>query len=126
MSTNKTVPLTFIVLTKNEEKNLEPCLESVRGWVDQIFVIDSGSTDSTLEIAERYGAKIVAHKFESHSKQWKWALQNLHIKTDWVLGLDADQRITPGLRQELMDFFSGPESADKNTVGCFIKRRQIV
>jgi len=124
MLTAQTAPLTFVVLTRNEEKNLVPCLESVYGWVKEIILVDSGSTDSTLEIAERFGARIVAHEFESHSKQWNWALKNLEITTDWVLGLDADQRVTPELQKELIEFLNVPES-NGDTVGCFIKRRQV-
>src|SRR5581483_8076555 len=115
--------LTFIVLTKNEEDNLPACLQSVHGWVKEIFIVDSGSTDSSLSIAEEYGAKIFTHVFESHSKQWNWALHNLPIGTDWVLALDADQRVTPELAQEIVDFINGPSSAKVD--GCFIKRRQI-
>ena len=125
MSAAQTVPLTFIVLTRDEEKNLVSCLESVYGWVKEIVLVDSGSTDSTLEIAERFGARIVSHPFESHAKQWNWALHNLGITTDWVLGLDADQRVTQELQKELIEFLSGSEGSDKDTVGCFIKRRQV-
>src|SRR6185369_11292259 len=111
--------------TRNEEKNLVPCLESVYGWVKEIVLVDSGSTDTTLEIAERFGARVVSHAFESHAKQWNWALHNLGITTDWVLGLDADQRVTPELQKELLEFLNSPEGYDKNTVGCFISRRQV-
>src|SRR6185369_4284658 len=111
--------------TRNEEKNLVPCLESVYGWVKEIVLVDSGSTDTTLEIAERFGARVVSHAFESHAKQWNWALHNLGITTDWVLGLDADQRVTPELQRELVEFLNGSEGNEKDTVGCFIKRRQV-
>src|SRR5215813_8857753 len=120
---NGPAQLTFIVLTRNEENNLPACLESVFGWVKDIFVVDSGSTDSTLTIAEEYGAQVVAHRFEGHSKQWNWALHNLPITTEWVLGLDADQRVTPELAQEITDFVNGRGSDGAD--GCFIKRRQI-
>ena len=124
-SNDGTVALTFIVLTKNEEKNLSACLESVHGWVRDIFVVDSGSTDSTLAIAERYEATVVNHAFESHAKQWNWALHNLPISTDWVLGLDADQRVTPELHKEIVGFIDSGRGRDETIAGCFIKRRQI-
>ena len=99
----RTVPLSVVVLTFNEERNLEACLDSVRGWVEEIFVVDSGSTDRTLAIAERLGARVVAHPFENHTAQWTWALTSLPLRTSWVLGLDADQRVTPELQHEIGD-----------------------
>lgn len=117
-------PLTFVVLTRNEERNLAACLGSVAGWVRELFVVDSGSTDRTLEIAKQYGAKIVTHPFESHAKQWQWALANLPISTSWVLGLDADQRVTPELRAELTELLSS-ETESARLAGCFVKRRQV-
>src|SRR5947209_13788891 len=89
------VSLTVVVLTYNEERNLSACLESVAGWVREIFVVDSGSTDHTVAIAERYGARVVTHSFESHAKQWNWALRSLPFTFECALCLDADQRVTP-------------------------------
>ena len=76
------IPLTVLVLTYNEEMNIEKCLQSVTGWVANIFVVDSGSTDRTINIAKAYGAEVVTHLFETHASQWKWALENLPLKTD--------------------------------------------
>ena len=97
----KRVPLSVVILTKDEELNLEACLASVDHVVDEIFVVDSGSTDTTVEIARRHGAEVVAHDFHGHTAQWKWALANLPLRNTWVLGLDADQRLTPELGEEL-------------------------
>ncbi|HYW08351.1 MAG TPA: glycosyltransferase family 2 protein [Longimicrobium sp.] len=117
------VPITAIVLTWNEADNLEPCLASL-AWVDELFVVDSGSTDATLAIAERFGARVVHHDFATHSAQWAWALGELPITHPWVLGLDADQRVTPELAAELAERFPTPDGpADVD--GCFVKRRQI-
>ncbi len=120
-----TVPLSAIVLTFNEEQNLEPCLASLASWVGELYVIDSGSQDGTVAIAERYGAQIVSHPFETHAQQWTWALQNLPLNYDWVLGLDADQRITVELRQELAAIFLSSDNTLREVNGFFIKRRQI-
>jgi glycosyltransferase involved in cell wall biosynthesis len=110
------------VLTFNEAVNLEPCLRSVRDWASEIFVVDSGSTDETRDIARAYGCSIFEHPFETHSRQWAWALANLPLTGQWVLGLDADQRITPELAQEIRSIGNGSfERVD----GIFIKRRQI-
>jgi len=119
------VPISAVVLTYNEEDNLPACLESLSAWVGEIFIVDSGSTDATLAIAERHGAKVVHHAFESHTRQWRWALESLPCAYEWVLGLDADQRVTPELRAELERLFAegpaGPEGVD----GIYVRRRQI-
>lgn len=119
----KRLPLAVIVLTLNEQENLEACLGSVASWVDAVFVLDSGSSDGTLELAGRHGALIFEHPFETHAQQWTWALEHLPIRQEWVLGLDADQRITAELREELSALFA---SGDPTGVdGFFIKRRQV-
>ncbi len=117
------LPISVIILTYNEGKNIEKCLESVYEWVDEIFIVDSGSIDKTLEITKTYTDKIYYHSFETHSKQWAWALNNLPIKNQWVLGLDADQVITPELADEMSRIFINKE-IDKYH-GYYIKRRQI-
>jgi glycosyltransferase involved in cell wall biosynthesis len=118
-----TLPVTVVVLTWNEERNLEACLASVTPFARQVFCVDSGSTDRTLEIAQRHGATVVSHSFETHASQWAWALAHLSIDTDWVLGLDADQRVTPELATELADLLSRP--SNDGARGYFIKRRQV-
>jgi glycosyltransferase involved in cell wall biosynthesis len=95
------LPIAAVVLTLNEEKNVEACLKSVAGWCREIFVVDSGSTDRTGEICRRYTDQIFSHPFEDHPSQWNWALQNLPLTCDWVLPLDADLVISEGLRREM-------------------------
>ncbi len=93
---------TVIILTKNEEIDIERCIRSVEGWVKRIVIVDSGSTDRTVEIAERLGVEIVRHEpFVDYGRQFNWAIDNLRIKTTWVFRLDADEVITPELRKEL-------------------------
>src|SRR5262245_30380301 len=92
------LPISAVVLTYNEEKNLRACLESMAGWVEDLFTVDSGSTDATLAIAGNLGAKVVTHKFETHTRQWRWALANLPLRKEWELALHADQSVTPELR----------------------------
>jgi glycosyltransferase involved in cell wall biosynthesis len=116
------MPITVVVLTYNEEPNLGDCLSSVYRWADHIFVVDSGSSDGTREIAAHFGAELVQHPFETHTRQWDWALETLPIQSEWVLALDADQRATPELAREI----SGLDSAALDGVdGIYIKRRQI-
>jgi glycosyltransferase involved in cell wall biosynthesis len=111
--------LSVVILTFNEEINLPRCLSSLRGLEAETFLVDSGSTDQTLEIAALYGAAVVHHPFETHAVQWAWALQSLPLSTDWVLALDADQSLTPEAVQELRALDPGAIN------GYYIKRRQV-
>ena len=90
--------LTAIVLTRNEEKNLPDCLSSLRGFAARVVVVDSGSTDRTVEIAREYGADVLTHTFTSHARQFNWALDNAGVATEWVLRIDADERMTDAVK----------------------------
>lgn len=92
-----------VILTYNEESNLARCLEGVAGWCQDVFVVDSGSTDRTHEIARSYGANVFVHEFVNHPRQWMWALDNLPFTTDWVLALDADHFVSPKLKEQIRD-----------------------
>jgi len=91
-----------LIPTCNEELNLQDCLASVRGWVDEIFVVDSFSTDRTCEIARAAGASLVHHEYLGPAEQKNWALDNLPIKSEWILILDADERVSTALRDEIL------------------------
>lgn len=93
--------VTAVILTKNEEKNLIDCLESLKGFAKRTVVVDCGSEDGTCSIAEEYGADVYFHPFENYSKQFNWALDNTDITTKWTYRLDADERLTPALKEEL-------------------------
>ena len=93
--------VTAVILTKNEEKNLIDCLESLKGFAKRTVVVDCGSEDGTCSIAEQYGADVYFHTFENYSKQFNWALDNTDITTKWTYRLDADERLTPALKEEL-------------------------
>lgn len=88
----------IIILTKNEEADLPACLESIQATYD-VHVLDSGSEDRTIELAEGSCATVSYHPFESFGKQRNWALENLELKNDWILFLDADERMTPAFEQ---------------------------
>lgn len=117
-----TFPVSVVLLTLNEESNLPPCLDSVCNWVQDIFIVDAGSTDRTKEIATAFGATVVEHSFQTHSAQWRWALDNLPIRTEWILALDADQCVTPELAREISAL--DPVSL-AGIDGIYIKRRQV-
>ena len=114
--------MSVVLLTLNEESNLPACLASVRDFAQQIFIVDAGSTDRTKQIAADFGATAVEHPFQTHSAQWRWALDTLPIRTDWILALDADQCVTPELAREI-------RSLDHDSLagidGIYIKRRQV-
>ncbi len=95
--------LTVIVLTFNEEANLDHCLGSIQGWARDIYVVDSYSTDNTLDIAQRHGIPVYQHEWPGFAGQRNWALDNLPISTEWVFFLDADEMISPPLWQEIVE-----------------------
>ena len=96
--------ISVIILTYNEEIHIRRCLENIRELAKDIFIIDSYSTDRTLEIAQEYGAVILQNKWENnHAKQLNWALEHAPVRTDWVLRLDADEYLLPELIDELLE-----------------------
>jgi len=99
--------LSVVVLTFNEEANIEACLYSVVGWAQEVFVVDSFSTDSTLEISASLGAKVYQHEWKHIADQRNWALSNLPLDKEWVLFVDADERLSPEVREEIEDMVAG-------------------
>lgn len=93
--------LLVAVLTKDEGPNIGACLDSVVPLGCDVVVVDSGSTDETVSIAEEKGAEVVFHPFESIAQQRNWVLDRFGPRFDWILFLDADERISPGLAAEL-------------------------
>ncbi len=112
--------LSIIILTKDEALNLPHCLKSLQGLDAEIFIVDSGSVDRTAEIARQAGCQVVEHPFENQAKQFNWALEKLPLKTPWIMRLDADEKLTAELVQELNEVLlkSPPEIS-----GYQIKRR---
>ena len=100
MSSSEKAPLSVLIPTKNEERNLEECIASV-AWADEIIVYDSHSTDDTIAIAEKAGAKIVKRVFDTFAVHKNWALDNVEFRNPWVLLLDADERVTDLLAEEI-------------------------
>ena len=95
------LPVTVIVAARNEARNLPRCLESLRG-VGEVYVIDSQSTDATVEIARSFGAKVVQFHYPGGwPKKRQWAMENLPLEFDWILLVDADEALTPELAEEI-------------------------
>ena len=93
--------ITAIILTLNEEKNIEECIRSIQPIVKRIVVVDSFSTDRTVEIAKELGAEVLQSKWVNYSTQFCYALENAEVQTKWVLRIDADERFTEKSATEL-------------------------
>src|SRR5437588_7118409 len=113
------VPVSVLVPTLDEEVNLPECLRSLV-WVDEIFVVDSFSRDRTVEIAREHGVHVVQHEFQSYSRQKNWALDTLPFRNEWVLIVDADERVPPELRCEIENVMAGGRCD-----GYYVNRRFI-
>jgi glycosyltransferase involved in cell wall biosynthesis len=119
------IPLSVLVVTRNEERNIERCLRSVHGFADQIFVIDSESADRTRDLASRYADSVVELPYD-HGRiiPWifQWGLDNLPLRNEWVLILEADQALPPALKEEIAALLARPTITES---GFYIRRRQI-
>ena len=113
------IDATAIIMTKNEEKNIVACLESMAGFAKRCVVIDCGSTDKTVELAKENGADIYFHEFEYYAKQFNWGIDNTNIDTEWIIRLDADERFPKELREELEQIIL--ENIDKPMNGIMIE-----
>ncbi|MBD1922013.1 glycosyltransferase family 2 protein [Microcoleus sp. FACHB-831] len=103
------IPVSVLIPAKNEQANLPACLQSVAA-ADEVFVVDSQSSDRSIEIAESYGAKVVQFLFNGRwPKKKNWALENLPFRNEWVLIVDCDERIPPELWEEIAIAIANPE-----------------
>ena len=93
--------ITVIILTFNEELHIARCIELAKKYSDDIYVVDSFSTDKTVEIAKSLNAFVLQNKFTSHGQQVSWALENIDFKTEWILRLDADEYLEEDLILEI-------------------------
>ncbi len=93
--------ISIVVLTYNEQLHIERCIKSLLPISSEIFVIDSFSTDQTVAIAERLGAKVFQNTWKNYATQFQWALDNCPIHTDWVMRMDADEYVTEALAEEI-------------------------
>ena len=93
--------ITAIILTLNEEKNIGDCIRSIQPIVKRIVVVDSFSTDKTVEIAKELGAEVLQNKWVNYSTQFAYAIENANVQTKWVFRIDADERLTEKSAAEL-------------------------
>ena len=97
-----------VMIVRDEELNIPHSLGSVREWADRVWVVDSGSTDRTVEVARSLGAEVVHRPWLGYARQKNWALDELPLRSDWVLILDADESVLPGLRDALLGVAGRP------------------
>ena len=114
--------IAVIILTYNETLHLARALEHISAFARQIFVVDSYSTDDTLDIARRFDARILQHPFQNQARQFQWAMDNAPITSQWVMRLDADEVIEPDLSREIIARL--PELPAEVT-GVYLNRKTI-
>ncbi len=112
--------LSVLILTGNEEKNIEKCLKSIAPLGARVYLIDSLSTDNTVAIAESLGATVLSRGWTTHAGQFNWGLANAGISTPWTMRMDADEEMTPELVGALRKFM---ETAQADVSGLYIRRR---
>lgn len=108
--------LTTIILTYNEEKNIANAINSVKKLAKRIVVVDSFSTDKTIEIAKSLGAEIIEHEFENQAKQFIYAINHLEIDTQWIMRLDADEIISKKASKEIEEICFFNKDTDINGI----------
>ena len=102
--------LSVVIITKNEEKNIKACLESVK-WADEIIVVDAESDDRTVEIAKQYTDKVFVKPWSGFGPQKNWGISK--AQHEWIFILDADERVTPELKEEILVTISEPTKIDE-------------
>lgn len=115
--------ITVIILTKNEEANIERCINAIKGRINNIIIVDSYSDDNTVAIAKKLGVTIYQHEFKNYAVQFNYAIDNLNIKTKWIFRLDADEVVTPELLDEIE--IKIKEHNDDNVNGFLMKYKVI-
>lgn len=118
----KKIPISVVVLAKNEAGNIERCVGAL-DWSDDVVVVDDHSTDGTAELARRMGARVLNHSFQSFAHQRNWAMHNAELKYDWVLHLDADEVSTVDFRDCVAEAI---KNADDGTVAFRVCRKTIL
>tara|TARA_B100001115_G_C15832314_1_gene415582 strand:+ start:1056 stop:1958 length:903 start_codon:yes stop_codon:yes gene_type:complete len=114
------VDLSVVILTYNEELNIDACLSKIKTLTDNVFIIDSYSSDRTLEICKTHNCKIYQNNFINHANQLNWALDNIDFSTEWILRIDADEYLTNDLINEIKQKLP---ILQKEIHGVFLKRR---
>lgn len=112
--------LTVIILTKNEENHICRCINSFSKIPSRIVIVDSFSTDKTVDIARELGADIYQRRFYNYAEQFQWAIENTNIQTDWIMRMDADEIWEENLKKEIE---TSLKTQSSETTGIYIKRK---
>jgi len=112
--------LTVVLLTYNEEIHIERCIQSLQAIASKIFIVDSYSTDKTVEIAESLGAVVAQRKWKNYADQFQWGLDHCGADSEWVMRMDADEYLEPDLLSELPQALA---DAKNKTTGFYIRRK---
>ncbi len=112
--------LSVVILTKNEEKNIRACLDSVAGWAGEIMVVDDESTDKTVDICGQYTDRVIIKKMDIEGRHRNFAYAQ--AKGPWILSLDADERLTPELKNEIENTLAAKTGCN----GFTIPRRNYI
>lgn len=112
--------LTAIILTLNEELHIERCIRSIKLVADKIIIVDSFSSDRTVEIAHSLGCEVVQHEFYNYATQYNWAIDNLPIDTEWLMRFDADEFLDVELQNEVQQTIA---NLDESISGIYLKRK---
>ncbi|MBF0384373.1 MAG: glycosyltransferase family 2 protein [Candidatus Omnitrophica bacterium] len=119
------IPLSVVVITKNEEANIEKCLGSALGWADELLVVDDESTDKTVELSKKLSARVLHRKMDNEGIHRNWSYSQ--AKNEWVLSLDADEYVTEELKRAITeaikkDDFQAYTIPLKNYIGSYFVR----
>ena len=101
---NNTVTLAAVVLTKNESKHICRCLDSLKGVIDEIIVVDCYSTDNTVELAQKHGARVVQHPWKNYATQFNYGIYECGITSDWIWRIDADEYLEAPLGEKVKEY----------------------
>ncbi len=112
--------ITAIILTLNEEKHIERCIKSLDGIVERVCVIDSFSTDNTVELAKALGAEVLQTQWKGHAAQFQWGMDSVSVTSDWTLRIDADEYLDGNLRSVLQG-----DWAQKQINGYYLRRKIV-
>lgn len=113
-----TAPVAVVMIALNEGHNLDEVCENLRGWAQEVWLVDSYSKDNTIDVALRHGIRIVQRRFRGFGDQWNFAVRDLPISAPWTMKLDPDERLTPELKRDIEGVISAGGSA-----GISVKRR---
>lgn len=114
--------ISVVILTFNEEKHIARCIKSLSTFTDKVFIVDSGSTDKTVEIAKSLGAEVAVNQWVNYATQFNFGIENNPFKTKWLMRMDSDEYVLPELSDEINQNLS---ATSEEISGMYIKRRVI-